>query len=68
MLQVQVLVAVRHDPGDVREEHHPQVLRLLAHAAGLLPVGAHRVHEDGAHHAEVVVGDAAQAVEFTQLQ
>ena len=61
-------MAVRHDPCDVREEHHPHDLRLLARAAGLLPVGANRVHEDRAHHAEVVVGDAAEAMKFSKLQ
>ena len=61
-------MSIEFPPGDVCEERHPDVLCLLAHAARLLPVGPHRVHEDRPHHAEVVVRDAAQPVELAQLQ
>ena len=63
-----ILVSVRHDPGDVAEELHPDVLGLLVPELLLLQVRLHGVAEDGAHHPEVVRGDARVAVELAQVQ
>lgn len=63
-----ILVPVCHHPGDVAEELHPDVLGLLVPPLALLQVRLHGVAEDGAHHAEVVGGDAGVSVELAQVQ
>lgn len=68
VVDVEMLVAVGHDPGDVAKELEPHVLSLLVPAMTLLKVGTDCVHEDGPHDAKVVAGDAGQAMELAQAQ